>query len=76
MTRGRYDWAKTARELRQNPGVWAVVIQSGEAPSKRAAQDAARYIRQGSRNMPKGEFTAASSGDRVYAMYVGEAEDA
>lgn len=71
MTKRKYDWDETARELRERPGEWAIVLESGEAPSKRAAQDVTRYIKRGSRTMPQGEFEALTRGDRVFARYVG-----
>lgn len=71
MSRGKYDWYATAAALRNRPGEWAIVIASGEAHSKRAAQDVARYIRNGSGNMPKGMFEATTRGDEVFARYIG-----
>lgn len=68
----KYDWATKASELRSQPGVWGVVVKSGEAPNARAAQSVTRYIRKGkSPHMPSGEFDAVTRGDEVFAIYVG-----
>lgn len=69
--RQKYDWATKASELRERPGDWAIVVKKGEAPNARAAQNVTRYIKQGSRNMPKGQFEAETRGDVVYARFVG-----
>lgn len=76
MSKVKYDWEATAKALRERPGEWAVVVQSGEAPSKRAAQDITRYIKRGSENMPKGEFYAVTREDQVFAVYVGGSNNA
>ena len=69
-------WATTADALRNRPGEWALVVPAGVAKSKRRAQDTARYIRNGSRVMPKGEFDAVTRGDQVFAVYTGGDSDA
>lgn len=69
--RPKYNWPKVVKDLRANPGTWAIVVKAGEAPSKRAAQDVSRFIRKGSKYMPKGEFDAVTRDDQVYAIYKG-----
>lgn len=70
MSAGKYNLASARTELKNNPGEWAIVVPPGVAPSKRAAQDVARYIRKGTKGM-EGQFEAESRGDTVFARFVG-----
>jgi hypothetical protein len=74
MSVGKYGLSEARKALMGNPGVWAVVVPPGVTPSKRAAQDVARYIRKGMKM--QGQFEAVTSGDTVYARFVGTPNNA
>ena len=75
MSAGKYGLAQHREAMIKNPGAWAIVVPPGVAPSKRAAQDVARYIQKGTKDM-KGPFEAVTRGDTVYARFVGTPNNA
>lgn len=76
-TRSNRDYAELAKQLRANPGRWAVVAERGD-------QTTATRIRQGVLKdfRPAGAFEAVTNSiegepahrRKVYARYVGEAQ--
>lgn len=73
----RYDHEAFARELKKNPGRWAVLSERGSATT-------AHQIRNGrlAAYRPAGAFEATTRGvdrsgaGRIHVRYVGEASDA
>lgn len=72
----KYDWPTITKELRENPGKWAVIDGEGVRGNPASAQAVGRMIRKGGLSgIQEGEFDATTRGAVLYARYIGGGEN-